>query len=478
MGWKESKNYSCGKMNYLKYQIKTNEKSRDEVVRESYKLYKEVQKLKKEKEKISKEKEKLERELKKYKNANTPSSANNHLQTNTQKTKEDDKRPNKVGRKKGKKSNHKGKTRIPDVPTDFVDVITDINPLTGNKNIEPTGYVEERTITDFKIIKTVTQYNVHEYRDLDTKEIFMATHENLPEKGIFGKNVLAFTGHLRYYCRVPFYRIANTFTTVFNTPMTAPTALEICNRVGNKLSPHYEKLKVAIQNERVVNADETGAKRNGMPGWLWGFFSLSIALFIFNGKRGGEIVQDTLGKQFKGLLGCDGWSTYAVFSKNFGVLLQRCWAHALREVKHECFSGKLRQNAQLKGAYDSLCDIFTKVKESRKLENEPIRKKKYEELTLELNQWIQMYSSYKKLKKVVNKIKNGKEFWFTCVLYPEIEPTNNRAERGLRSWVVMRKIIGCLRSEQGEKTTQIMLSLFQTWDLQGLNHYNQLRSLL
>lgn len=458
-------------MKPLQYKIKSNEKSKDELIEENWQFYKENKKLKE-------EKDKLERELKKYKNANTPSSANNHLQTNTQKNKENDKKPNKVGRKKGKKSNHKGKTRAPDIPTYSVDVITDINPLTGNKHIEPTGYIEERIITDFEIIKTVIQYNVHEYRDLDTNQIFMASHENLPEKGIFGKNILAFTGHLRYHCRVPFYRIANTFTTVFNISMTAPTILEICNRVGDKLSPHYEKLKVAIQNERVVNADETGAKRNGMPGWLWGFFSLSIALFIFNGKRGGDIVKETLGKQFKGLLGCDGWSTYAVFSKNFGVLLQRCWAHALREVKHECFTGKLKPNPKLIGAYNSLCEIFEKVKVARGLENEEGRKEKYDGLVLELNQWIQMYSSYKKLKTVVKKIKNGKEFWFTCVLYPEIEPTNNRAERGLRSWVVMRKIIGCLRSEQGEKTTQILLSLLQTWDLQGLNQYTQLRSLL
>lgn len=442
------------------FKDKFNKKSRDEILEEMFEIYK--------------EKERLERELKKYKNANTPSSANNHIQLNTQNTK-DKKTFNKVGRKKGKKSNHNGKTRISDIPTSFVDVITDINPSTGNKNIEPTGYVEERIITDFEIIKTVIQYNVYEYRDLDTKEIFMAIHENIPEKGIFGKNILAFTGHLRYYCRVPFYRIANTFTTVFNIPMTPPTSLEICNRVGEKLSPLYEQLKLDIQNEKVVNADETGAKRNGVPGWLWGFFSVTVALFIFNSKRGGEIVNNTLGKRFKGILGCDGWSTYAVFSETFGILLQRCWAHALREVKHECFTGKLKPNPHLIKAYEWLCDIFKNVKESKNLESEMERKVKYNELILELNQWIQIYSSYRKLKKVVNKIKNGKEFWFTCVLYPEVEPTNNRAERGLRSWVVMRKIIGCLRSEQGEKTTQILLSLLQTWDFQGLNQYNQLR---
>ena len=449
------------KLELNSFKEKFNKKSRDEILEEMFEIYK--------------EKEKLERELKKYKNANTPSSANNHIQTNTQNTK-DKTKFNKVGRKKGKKSNHNGKTRILDIPTSFVDVITDINPSTGNKNIEPTGYVEKRIITDFEIIKTVIQYNVYEYRDIDTKEIFMATHKNIPEKGIFGKNILAFTGHLRYYCRVPFYRIANTFTTVFNISMTAPTSLEICNRVGEKLSPLYEQLKDNIKNEKVVNVDETSAKRNGVPGWLWGFFSVTLALFIFNSKRGGEIVNNTLGKRFKGILGCDGWSTYAVFSETFGVLLQRCWAHALREVKHECFTGKLKPNPSLIKAYEWLCDIFKKVKESRKLKSEMERKVKYNELILELNQWIQVYSSYKKLKKVVNKIKNGKEFWFTCVLYPEVEPTNNRAERGLRSWVVMRKIIGCLRSEQGEKTTQILLSLLQTWDLQRLNQYNQLRN--
>lgn len=472
MDWKESKNYSGGKVIFQTL-------SREEIIKKYLELEKENDRLQKEIEKVKKEKENFEKELRKYKNANTPSSANNHLQTNTQKCKDrNNKIFNKVGRKKGKKSNHNGKTRIPDIPTDFVDVITDINPSTGNKNIEPTGYVEERVITDFEIIKTVIQYNVYEYRDLDTKEIFMANHKNLPLRGIFGKNIQAFTGYLRYHCRVPFYRIANTFTTVFDIPMTAPTTLDICNRVGDKLSSLYENIKVDIKNERVVNADETGAKRNGMPGWLWGFFSVSLALFIFNTERGGEIVQDTLGKKFKGLLGCDGWSTYAVFSNKFGILLQRCWAHALREVKYECFTGKLKPNPQLIKAYEWLCDIFKKVKESRELKSEGERKVKYDELILELNQWIQMYSSYKKLRKVVNKIKNGKEFWFTCVLYPEIEPTNNRAERGLRDWVVMRKIIGCLRSEQGEKTTQVLLSLFQTWNLQGLNQYTQLKSLL
>ena len=64
------------------------------------------------------------------------------------------------------------------------------------------------------------------------------------------------------------------------------------------------------------------------------------------------------------------------------------------------------------------------------------------------------------------------------MLHPEIEPTNNLAERMLRAWVVFRKIIGCLRTEKGEHTTETMLSLFSTWKLRKLQPYAQLKSLL
>jgi len=43
-----------------------------------------------------------------------------------------------------------------------------------------------------------------------------------------------------------------------------------------------EKLKEIIKKEKAINGDETSAKRNGLPSWLWGFFSLTIALFVFN----------------------------------------------------------------------------------------------------------------------------------------------------------------------------------------------------
>jgi len=432
-------------------------------------LEKRLEKLLEKEKKSQEEIEKLKKELHKYKNAHTPSSQKRFCKVETQGL--------KVGRKKGKKTNHKGRTRAKEEPTKTIDVVTEENPTTGNKNIVDTGYIKEVTITDFEIIKIVTLYNCHEYRDLDTGEIFIAKHPDMPERGIFGKKVLAFGNFLRWKCRVPFDKIAHTFVHVFDIGMTAPTAMDICSRVAEKVIPHYDKLREDIKEEKAVNGDETGAKRNGLPGWLWGFFSLNIALFVFNIQRGGDIIKRVLGEDFKGFLGCDGWSTYATFSKNFGILLQRCWAHALRELKEICYKKKKPDKSLVK-AYEWLCEIFEKVKDARVIKSQEIREQLYIELVEELNTWIQIYKSYRRLKPFVNKMKNAEHSWFTCVLYLEIEPTNNRAERGLRTWRVLEKIIGCLRSEQGFKTTEIMLSLFSTWDLRKINPYEKLQAIL
>jgi len=122
--------------------------------------------------------------------------------------------------------------------------------------------------------------------------------------------------------------------------------------------------------------------------------------------------------------------------------------------------------------------MFEEIQRLRKIKSKKIRQKGYDKLVAEMEMWSQVYYVYDGMKELVNKVKNGKEFWFTCVLYPEVEPTNNRAERGLRKFVVIEKIIGCLRSEQGKRNMQVMLSVFQTWRLQGLNPYKELRAIV
>jgi transposase len=409
--------------------------------------------------------EKLKRKLRKHENPHTPSSKQGFDKPKAQGL--------RVGRKPGKKYDHPRTTRPKEKPNQPVIIVTTTcNPKTGNTNIKKTGMVLERTITDIKFEKTVTPYQFIEYVDLTTGEKFYAQHPDVPEVGIFGKNIITFANFLHFEHRVTLRGVADIFTHPMHISMSATTVQELCNRGTKKSVPVYESIKKEIQTAKVVNADETGSNQNGQPAWLWGFFTPFIALLIFCEERGGPIVSEVL-KDFNGILGCDGWGTYKKFSREYGILLQRCWAHLIREVKSLC-----KGVPHLDNAYTWICDMFEEIQRLRTLKTLSIRKKGYNKLLIELQQWISLYEHNKEMKTLIKKVKNGKDHWFTCVLYPEVEPTNNLAEQGLRKFVIIRKIIGCLRSDEGKLRMQTMLSVFQTWRLQNRNPYQELRALL
>ena len=75
-------------------------------------------------------------------------------------------------------------------------------------------------------------------------------------------------------------------------------------------------------------------------------------------------------------------------------------------------------------------------------------------------------------------IRNGVSSWYTCILYTGMEPTNNLGEQAMREHVILRKIIGCFRSEGGAENYQYIASLLASWRLQRKNGFVELEGVL
>ena len=180
-------------------------------------------------------------------------------------------------------------------------------------------------------------------------------------------------------------------------------------------------------------------------------------------------MDEILGYHYRGIIICDGLSAYKEYTK----YLQRCWAHILRETKE---MAEIYDDA--KPLHNWMKDLFSIVKSVNV--NYPLRKRKklYDKCIQEMKWLIGIYSSYRHLSKVVTTIKNGLNFWFTRILHPRIEPTNNNAERPLREIKVIQKIIGTLRNEDGARIMEIIMTLLATWKLQGKNNFIELRGIL
>lgn len=398
----------------------------------------------------------LEKRLTLYENAHTPSSQNKFP-----------KRDNRGNGKLGAPLGHEGTTRE-SKPEETINYKLSSCPYCNSalklRRIRK-RIIEE--ISEPQPIK-ITQHNIHEYYCRKCKKK-VVPYANIPEQGIFGKNILAHITLLKFDDRLPLRKIVSALNRQFNLKLTDSSVLAITNRVSNLLIQEYNKLIQGIRASSVVYADETGIKINGKLYYVWIFTTNNETLFVIRKSRSKKVIEEILGNKYLGIITCDGWTAYS----NYTNLIQRCWAHLLREIKYlvERYEGA-------KLFYEQLNKMFKLICKARLYKRKANRERIHHKLILELRYMIGAMKPDKYLKKLACKIENGLEQWVTCLLYPEVEPTNNKAERALREIVVQRKIIGTLRNEKGSRIMETIHSLLATWKQQGLNTFQTLRSYL
>ena len=308
----------------------------------------------------------------------------------------------------------------------------------------------------------VTQYNVHAYICNNCAAVNISSHPDLPAEGRFGKNLMAQVALLKYEDRLPLEKIVKHLRRQHALQVSAATVLEILERVTGSCEPVYEHIREEVRQASNVSADETGQKVQGKQWWTWVFTTAIHALFLIRKSRGQEPIEEALGDDYQGILNCDGWKSYPKKVKR----IQRCWAHLLREAKYLAE----QEEGQARLLYQELCELFAKLKQLRiAILTKQKRENHHDLLIAKMLRLVDRSKAYTALRKFAVKIENGLENWFTCVLYPEIEPTNNRAERALREVVVQRKITGTLRNERGTHMMEVLMTCLQTWKLQGLN---------
>ena len=122
--------------------------------------------------------------------------------------------------------------------------------------------------------------------------------------------------------------------------------------------------------------------------------------------------------------------------------------------------------------------MFKELKESLKSENMDERKSMKITFEKRMEELVKRYDPYGELHKPVEYIKNGLGSWFTCLLYPGMELTNNLAEQEIQEHVVIRKIIGTFRSESGSQNYQYIASLLSTWRLQNKSMFVEMDKIL
>ncbi len=112
--------------------------------------------------------------------------------------------------------------------------------------------------------------------------------------------------------------------------------VKLIARVSCALQDPYEQLMAALANEPALHVDETGHKDNGQRFWTWVFRAELYVLFKIEDTRSSQVLIDVLGDEFNGVLGCDFFSAYRKYMREFDVRVQFCLAHLIREIRYLC----------------------------------------------------------------------------------------------------------------------------------------------
>jgi transposase len=293
-------------------------------------------------------------------------------------------------------------------------------------------------------------------------------HPDCPPSGRFGKNVYVQATLHKFLDRLPLEKGASALGRA-GLGLSAPTQLELLWRTAKWLRPEYEQILLKVRNSRVVHTDQTGIKVDGANFWIWTFVTDSEILFAIRRRKSQKVLEEILGKDWRGVLVCDGARSHHTFARKSGAKVQRCWAHLLKEARNLA-----EKNEEAKALNRGLQGVFDRLRKALEKKPPPAgRARLLKNARRVLRRW--MSNSYKKtVRKFAEKIRRGYPHWFTFVTESGVEPTNNRAERALRELVVQRKIIGTLRNEKGIFIYETLPTLLATWKQRGLDPQGEL----
>ncbi len=421
-------------------------------------LTEEVTKLRDERENMLKENQDLKKRLLVYENPHTPPS----LQMFRPKIVNP---PGKRGAPKG----HKGATRIHDAPDEIIHVSEDKCPKCQHDLGSPIR-TEKKMIFDIpppqKIV--VREYDLDVYRCSNCGSEIRSKHVDCPQTGDMGIYLLNYITMLKYNLRGPVRKVQEFLLNNNELDLSVKGINDALLRVGDACKNEYTAIRDRIRRSKWVHIDETGFHVNGKKYWLWAFRSAeNDVLVVITDSGGRDVVKETMGEDFHSPVIVDGWRAYSYLT-----IIQRCWSHLIREV--DAFKSSERG----KELSEEIHSMFMELKESLKSEDMDDRRRKKDAFDGKMRELVEHYDQYSDLHKPVEYIRNGLGSWFTCLLYPGMESTNNLAEQAIREHVVIRKIIGTFRSESGSQNYQYISSLLSTWRLQGKSMFVEMDKIL
>lgn len=314
----------------------------------------------------------------------------------------------------------------------------------------------------------VTEHTIHrDYCSHCKKHVEPVVPDAMP-KATLGHRVVALTSRFHYGLGLTIDQVVDILGYHLQTELTPGGLIDAWRRLAEVLEGWYEQIAEEARASAHLHGDETGWRVNGRTHWLWCFTNDRNCYYMIERSRGSPALQRFFTEEFDGVLITDFWSAYASVCAEDR---QYCLVHLLRELEKvddrnespewRAFAKKLRRllrdGIRLRKRSDFAVGAF------------PDRVERLNKRLAELASAEPIDGDTRRLTK---RLRKYAEYLFTFLDYDHVPFENNFAERQIRPAVVLRKNSQSNRSAQGAATQAVLMSVYRTLRLRGLDPTN------
>jgi transposase len=316
----------------------------------------------------------------------------------------------------------------------------------------------------------VVEHRARKYLDPVTGKLHIAPiPDEVRKGGLLGADIAAAVAFMKGSCHMSYTTIQEFFKGLFKLDVSRGMLCKTTQKVSQSLQTAYQQLAERLPQESRVGADETGHHNDGKLHWTWCFDTSYYSLFKIAQSRGSKVLEETLGKNFAGIVCADFWGAYRKYARLFGVRVQYCMAHLIREI---CFLAehsikKLSRWGNF--LLDWLKKLFKTLHCRSKLTAAGFRRS-IERIRDNFLSRMRRPPEHILAKKLARRFRGEvAEDYFRFLTEDGLEPTNNGTERQIRPVVIDRRITQGTRGDAGMRWCERIWTILATCKKQNRN---------
>jgi transposase len=282
------------------------------------------------------------------------------------------------------------------------------------------------------------------------KECYAPFPLSVERGGLAGPRLTTVIAYLKGACHASYLTIRKFVRDVIGLTISRGQLCKIVAKVSRALERPYEELLGDLPDQAVLNVDETGHKRNGQQRWTWCFRAGLYTLFKIDPTRSADVLIGVLGADCDGVLGCDYFSAYRRYHREFGAVLQFCLAHLIRDVKYLTTLPDVRDRAYGESLREALRDLFAVIHRRGEWAEREFQGRPEAARAEVLSRGTTNVPGTRAATNLAKRLEVHGESYFRFLTEPGIEPTNNLAEPAIRFVVIDRRITQGTRGQRGD----------------------------